>query len=75
MLSYSNFITHLQILVDKDLEKHQHAKSVDSQEKAIRKANAPQLVHVVDVHSLFSRLFFYVVAICHQPPIDTKNVK
>ena len=62
MLNYSSFITHLlQILVDKDLEKHQHAKSVDCQEKAIRKASALQLV--VDVHSPFSWLF--LTCSCH----------
>lgn len=45
MLNYSCFKTHLlQILVGKGLEKHQHAKSVDCQEKA----SAPQLA--VDEH-------------------------
>lgn len=44
MPSYSNFKTHpLQILVNRGQEKHQHVKNAGHQEKAIRKANAPQL--------------------------------
>ena len=64
MLSYSKFKTQpLQILVERGPEKHQHVKNVESQEKDIRKASAPQLA--VDSSSDPFLLFN------HQLPVDS----
>lgn len=55
MLSYSNFKTLLlQLVAEKDQEKHQPVKNVDSQERATRKASVPPLQYQWKTSNLIS---------------------
>ena len=55
MLSYSNFKTLLlQLVAEKDQEKHQPVKNVDSQERATRKASVPPLQYQWRTSNLIS---------------------
>ena len=54
-LSYSNFKTLLlQLVAEKDQEKHQPVKNVDSQERATRKASVPPLQYQWTTSNLMS---------------------